>query len=360
MKRHGLIWVVSVVLVCALGANGFGFSGGTGMAGDPYQIATAADLVQVNSYLTSSFILVNDIDLQGASYTGYVCGAVFAGNFNGNGFSILNYSVTNARGFFTTINGTVRNLSLINAVYTSTSGVGGLASGTGAGAIIENCYVECSINSTGTHHGGLIGINNGTIDQCGADAVIIESGTSIYSNMGGLIGHNYGTITDCYATGQLTGDSIVGGFAGYNTADGEITNCYCSVVITNTTYGNVNGFAGYAQHGTLTDCFWDTDAAAPLTVGAVPDTGLTGLDTAGMLTQAGFVNWDFVDGVGDDIWTMPAGGMPILTWQANGRYCITPPAFDANSDCLVNLVDFAAFAQQWLTCGYANQGLCPY
>ena len=55
---------------------------------------------------------------------------------------------------------------------------------------------------------------------------------------------------------------------------------------------------------------------------------MVGLDTAGMQTQGSFTNWDFVGGGDgpDDIWTIPAGAMPILTWQANGRYCITPPA----------------------------------
>ena len=360
MKQHAWAYKISIGLICLLSFEGFGFSGGTGLPGDPYKIATPADLSQVISYLSSSFILVNDIDLQNAAFTTFVGGGIFSGNFNGNGYSILNYSVTNANGFFTVINGTVRNLSLINAVYTSSSGCGGLANSTGAGALIEHCYIECSITSAGTHHGGLIGINHGTIRRCGAVADITETGSSIYSNMGGLVGHNYGAITDCYARARLTGECIVGGFAGYNTADGQITNCYSSSVIENTGHAFVNAFAGYTQQGTLTDCFWDTDAAAPLTAGADPETGLTGLDTAAMQTQASFTGWDFVGSGGDEIWTMSAGAMPILTWQADGRYCIDPPLLDANGDCLVNLTDLAVFAQQWLTCGYANQALCPY
>ncbi len=358
MRTNGLLRLVGCVLVCVLGANGLGFSGGSGSAGDPYEVSTAADLAQVAVYPNAHYLLMNDIDLQGASFSNRVAAGVFSGNFNGNGFSILNYTVNTAAGFFTTINGTVRNLTLINGVYNATSNCGGLASSTGSGAIIENCYVECSIVSTATHQGGLVAINNGTIERCGADASITEGNeSSIYSNAGCLVGQNRGTITDCYATGVIDGQSYVGGFAGFNNS--VIERCYCSAnIVTTSGYSYVYGFVGENNSGTLVDCFWDTDTAAPLTVGANPDTGLTGLDTAGMQTQASFVNWDFVGG-GDDVWTMPASGMPILTWQANGRYCITPSIYDANGDCLVNLVDFAAFAQQWLACGYANQGLCP-
>ena len=356
MRQRGLVFVL--VMVC-LGATGFGFSGGSGTAGDPYEIATAADLVQVASYPTAHFILTNDIDLQGASFANKVAASTFAGTFNGNGFSILNYSVTTAGGFFTAINGTVRNLSLINGVYTSASSCGGLTYQTGAGAVVENCYVDCTITSTNTHLGGLVAINWGTIRQCGTHAVITEAKTdSVFSNAGCLVGQNRGTITDCYATGVIDGQSYVGGFAGFNNS--VIERCYCSAnIVTTSGYSYLYGFVGENNTGTLIDCFWDVDAAAPLTIGANPDTGLTGLDTAGMQTQGSFVNWDFVGDGGDDIWAMPAGEMPILNWQANGRYCITPSMFDANGDCLVNLVDFAAFAQEWLACGYANQGLCP-
>ena len=38
--------------------------------------------------------------------------------------------------------------------------------------------------------------------------------------------------------------------------------------------------------------------------------------------------------------------------------CINPPQMDINKDCQVNLTDFAVFASEWLTCGYADQSDC--
>ena len=131
MRQRGM--VIALVLVCWVSGLSFGFSGGTGDSWAPYQVSTAADLAQVRSYPTAHFILLNDIDLQNASFSNNVAAATFAGNFNGNGYSILNYTVTNSSGFFYVLNGTVRNLSLLNAVYNAANNSGGMAYQTGFG-----------------------------------------------------------------------------------------------------------------------------------------------------------------------------------------------------------------------------------
>jgi hypothetical protein len=38
--------------------------------------------------------------------------------------------------------------------------------------------------------------------------------------------------------------------------------------------------------------------------------------------------------------------------------CIDKPSMDINDDCKVDLVDFAEFASQWLTCGLDIQSAC--
>ena len=38
--------------------------------------------------------------------------------------------------------------------------------------------------------------------------------------------------------------------------------------------------------------------------------------------------------------------------------CVNPPRMDATGDCKVTLADFAVFASEWLTCGYAEQDAC--
>ncbi len=38
--------------------------------------------------------------------------------------------------------------------------------------------------------------------------------------------------------------------------------------------------------------------------------------------------------------------------------CENPPSMDTNDDCQVNLIDFTAFAIEWLQCGYADPNDC--
>jgi len=38
--------------------------------------------------------------------------------------------------------------------------------------------------------------------------------------------------------------------------------------------------------------------------------------------------------------------------------CVDPPTMDTNDDCRIDLIDFAVFASEWLTCGLDYQSLC--
>jgi beta propeller repeat protein len=38
--------------------------------------------------------------------------------------------------------------------------------------------------------------------------------------------------------------------------------------------------------------------------------------------------------------------------------CVNPPQMDANDDCKVDMIDFAIFASEWLTCGLDDYGSC--
>ncbi|MGN1030077.1 MAG: hypothetical protein ACI4PQ_00575, partial [Butyricicoccaceae bacterium] len=55
---------------------------------------------------------------------------------------------------------------------------------------------------------------------------VVPSGDS--SKIGGIVGENYGMVTGCSFTGNVTGDSNIGGIAGINAVTGQILECRAS------------------------------------------------------------------------------------------------------------------------------------
>ena len=105
------------------------YSGGTGDANNPYQIGTAEDLNDIANHpndFDKNFVMVNDINL--ADYTGTEFNIIgdypsnpFTGVFDGNGFTISNFTyistVTRKIGIFSYIQGAsaeIKNLGLID------------------------------------------------------------------------------------------------------------------------------------------------------------------------------------------------------------------------------------------------------
>ena len=109
---------------------------------------------------------------------------------------------------------------------------------------------------------------------------------------GGLITDNYGSTKTSYSTGEVKGDSLIGGLIGRKDP-------------------------GY----TADSCFWDIE-----TSGIDSSVGGTGLTTEEMTNDTTYLNngWDFVceDANGtEDIWARVDNmndGYPILAWQWEG------------------------------------------
>ena len=158
------------------------------------------------------------------------------------------------------------------------SNVGGLIGYTTNGSI-ESC--TASVNVSGSSNvGGLIGSNG---DQNNAGSKIVDSGvrstSSSYltvsgsSNVGGLIGYRHSdTITGCYAAAQVMPSNIedistsnFGGFIGYDSGWGDISNCYSSGSVK--AYKYVGGFEGYSASGNIKNCFTTSDVYADSYVG---------------------------------------------------------------------------------------------
>ena len=321
MKKRilGIALAICMMIFCVpmgvFAAEAPSFSGGTGTQGDPWLIASQADLIALAEFLNSGnaetfdadganvghchgyyFKQTADIDLTGVTWEpiGYSGGCYFAGNYDGGGHSITNAVSTgkvDPDGFATAgifgwvAFGSVANLHVKNANFVATgqneySYVGGIA-GVCYGSSIKNCSVENSSlesrrNNNNNCAGSIVGYSTGgTFEKCAAENNQIR--TMAYG--GGFVGEvddGYGvgnsTFTNCYVanctviseTDDSQGTSFSGGFAGEIT-DSTLTlqNCYVYQA-TLSTVGNAvpqgtGVFAGKPWEGSTiadTNCFF--------------------------------------------------------------------------------------------------------
>ena len=328
------------------GSTAAAFAGGTGTAENPYQIANGAELAYLASSVNSGetyedkyFVLTANINLNGLPWTpiansfsdalfGGTDYRIFAGNFDGKGYTISNVSIgsettpfeSDVFGLFGTTGGKISNLNLdtvsIHGVAKIASGyvvgiAGGLV-GSSAGSI-ENCHVtglamdmsapsngyaaaywvgglvgaldgaqlinECSVSGSITEKAGK-GSIGGLIGELGKAAKITYSRSDVTvnvkadsrggANVGGFIGKGNGKtdaetiIRNCYATGNVTGGAYTGGFAG-GLWGLNIKNCYAS--------GNVS------QAAAAMASFVGTDASDSNYYGSITNCFTTGIVT---------------------------------------------------------------------------------
>jgi hypothetical protein len=303
-------------------SSGIKYSGGSGMAEDPYKIASAADLIALGDSLedyNKNFILTTDIDLSGHVFTDAVIakdtgsdwgfqGTSFTGVFNGNGKIISNLTIAAVAeqiyvGLFGCLSseGQVKKLGLINVNISGGQIVGGMCGDNDSGEISQ-CYISGIVRGYSVV-GGICGTNGtagGEIMQS-YTAVSVIGGTG--STIGGLCGDNQteGIITQCYSTGEVTGSNLIGGLCGNNL-------------------------------GSITTSFWNTE-----TSGQSTSSGGTGKTTVEMKKQSNFTSaeWDFVQ-----VW----GIVQDQTYP----YLKTGLTADLNNDGVVDLADFNIFASNWL------------
>lgn len=380
--------ILFAIIICIMSFPAYAkYSGGTGEPNDPYQIATAQDLIDLgnepNDY-DKHFIMIKDIDLASYIFDRAVIapdtndanwdfdGTPFVGVFDGNDHTISNLTIQSYSflGLFgqTDSGAIISNLGM-EAVDVIGTGdyVGGLVGFNGGS--ITNCYSTGSVSGTEWCVGGLMGENWGNITQCYSNGTV--SSTSDYlEGDGGLVGVNWGTVTQCYSIGIFSGDDSVGGLVGGNSGtltecysngivssnynvgglvgwnDGTLTECYSNGMVS----GNysVGGLVGYnLWWGTATQCFWDTQ-----TSGQTESAAGTGKTTTEMQTKITFTDagWDFVgeiDNGTEYIWWIDEGqDYPKLWWDCNmARLPVieidAPDFFDVIADGVV-LMDFYA------------------
>lgn len=249
------------------------FAGGDGTAASPYQISNAQELALLekkiaeddknvkDEYTSAHYVLTDDIEINDTegfkdwsskaptySWKPIASGlSGFKGVLDGKGFTISGLYIntncgtkdkhsTNNFGLFDKLNGTVKNISVVNsffAVSGNPCGVGSIAGLLLGEAVIENCTSSASFDSydasiggiAGKAYGGVenIGEANGEpkyskISNCTYSGVINQAKNGAMVHLGGIIGDCDGIVENCKNAGTINfaADSAdsVGGIAG--------------------------------------------------------------------------------------------------------------------------------------------------
>ena len=310
-----LILCLTLLPTAALAADGAwdgsiatAFAGGTGTESDPYQIANGTELAylasSVNSgetYTGKNFVLTANIDLNGLPWTpignsfsdALLEGSnyrIFAGNFDGNGYTISNVSIgsetapleADVFGLFGATAGKISNLNLDTvsihgiAKIASIGAVIGFAGGLVgySGGYIENCHVTgltmdmsapSNVYAAAYCVGGLVGVLDETqlINECSVSGSITEKAGK--GSIGGLIGELGKAAKITYSRSDVTvnvkadsrGGANVGGFIGKGNgktdAETIIRNCYATGNVTGGAY--TGGFAGGLWGLNIKNCY---------------------------------------------------------------------------------------------------------
>jgi len=250
------------------------YSGGTGEPNDPYQIATAEDLIALGETpedYDKHFILTADIDLDPnlpgrKVFDKAVIGLYydpFTGVFDGNEHTISNLTIdgTNHLGLFgfLRLKAEIKRLGTLNVnVSGSGSCVGGLVGQNGysgeSGSTITDCYSRGKVSGKAVV-GGLVGGNySGSVTQCYSIGTV----TGNSDDVGGLLGSNHGSVNMSYSTGTVNGigqNSHVGGLVGSNFR-GLVTQCYSTSMVSGTGwYSDIGGLVGWNYDSIVIDCY---------------------------------------------------------------------------------------------------------
>jgi len=243
------------------------------------EIASLSDLEDIDNDLSADYVVVNDIDADGQAIDPIAVfnSDDFEGTLDGNGYSITDLEID--------------------------TGVGsshGLFGSTGEDAVIENLFLEVTIEDAENTAGAFVGgVHEGELREVHARGEIIGDGGG---NAGGLVSDNgggsapYGTIVNSRSDVVITGsfDADVGGITAIN-REGTIENSFATGEI-DSGADREGGLAALDFGGTITGSYWDTESTGQDT----SDGGGTGLETDEMQGSDAETNMDALDF--DTVW----------------------------------------------------------
>lgn len=303
-----------------------GFAGGNGTEVNPYQVSNAEQLNAARYYLESQFIQTADIDLGVAPWNegeGWLpigtSTSKFLGKYNGQGFSITNMKINRPAlagvGLFGWASGaTISNVKLDNVDIVGQQRIGALIGSMHNNGIISKCS-SSGITQGGNFTAGLVGnLYYGSLlsESFSSCTVVANDG---FQQAGGLVGRVLtGYVQNCYATGSVNCTNWAGGLIGNATNNSAIASCYSTGKVNGVGY--CGGLVGGTIETTVTNCYWNTETSLQ----SVSAGGL-GLNTAQMLSQSTFVDWDFTN-----VWSInESATYPYLKWQDTPATFNQPP-----------------------------------
>ncbi len=407
-RISNLLRKITVLVMVGLCVNTAVALDGSGTQEDPWLIQSLEDFNDFAAdanYWAGFTRLETDVNLAGMVYDRAVIacdvndsesgfqGVAFSGVFDGNDHKIKNLNIDGGvgsryLGLFGYIDGDgdVSNLGLEGGSVSGGWIVGGLVGSTNEGTIskcystcdvngvnnvgglmgrfeygsVSNCYSTGEVSGTNEAIGGLAGYTKAIVSNCystgnvnGGGSVGGLVGSAIYSSVsncystgdvsgtgetiGGLTGYTFGIVSNCYSTGNVSGGRFVGGLMGSNNAN--VSNCYSTGDVNGG--DSVGGLVG-GNWDVVLNCFWDTDSQThgvteSIGLNGGPVINVAGLPTPQMQTRSTFTDagWNFIN-----IWNIGEN-------QTYPYLRVYLPS-DINKDRIVNFLDFAITANQWM------------
>ena len=229
--------------------------------------------------IDSHYVLQNDINLNCSEENQWKpLGATneFKGILDGKNYNVSGIYINSNEeyiGLFAYNNGTIENIVLSNGYIKGLDYVSGIVARNNTSGKIINCVNKVEVNNiTGNYSGGIVSDNRGLIENCENNSYLdfraiaggISGGNSssgLIKNckntheillrdftIGGIVGQNEGTVEECYNIGNILPDTNYarygkGGIVGTN--NGDIKKCYnLANVQGNSSNWNVGGISG--------------------------------------------------------------------------------------------------------------------
>jgi hypothetical protein len=313
------------------------FGGGEGNAESPHLICPPEHLDNVgktDTYLDDAFRVVGDIDMSqvegfniiGGNSEGYYDGPEFAGTFDGGGHVIRNLTIdaTDQEGDKLELFGTVGEQGRLEDVILEEVTVKGHWQIGGVVGINRGEVVGVSVTGEvegETRVGGAVGANagGGIVRESRAECRI---GGRSPTKAGGLVGHisTQSKVVDSSASVEMPEelDSSVGGLIGV-ARETTLVDVYAAGAVDSQGGSKTGGLIG--SHELTGDdvqrAYWDVQTSGISTSsGLDTDDHATGLNTGEFADSANFEGWD-----SQDTWTIqtaPDGEQrPVLQWRQN-------------------------------------------
>lgn len=364
MKKRALSLLMAVILVVSLLPTAVwatdGTLSGSGTEADPYLIASADDLKAFRDKVnagerTACAKLTADINLNNEEWTpiggnsGYAT-EYYSGDFDGNGKTISNFSITKATynfaGFFSYVkdSATIHDLKISKATISSSkNNVGGIV-GTIIDGTIQNCSFDGAVTGTTKGYaGGIAGYlgnqktTTPTIKNC-ANFGSISAGYA-----GGITGYAKfsNPIQNCYNRGTITGQSRTGGIVGQNMHGAKIDSCFNIGALSGTSIGAISGFNGVTS--SIINCYWTKPDNA--------QGGGTGTSD-GISKKVANIS-DVCTALGT-AFTTDASGNVILAWESSGADVPKEPKILIKGDSALSMSNDGSVPTTTLTVEYKD------